>query len=71
MVPKIRVPNPTKPVTSPPAADPTPLREPSETWMRHSDVAPDQIANGASSPNGRESSPKTSAGVAERSLTLD
>jgi hypothetical protein len=39
--------------------------------MRHRDVAPDQIANGASSPNGRESSPKTSAGVAERSLTLD
>src|SRR6266568_1868034 len=60
---------PTIPAATPRAADHEPVTCPPEDWIRRSELLPDQIANGASRPKGRDSAPRTRARVAPRSRT--
>src|SRR4029077_8448936 len=62
--------NPIRPAASPIPAEARPLRAPSDVRMRRRDRAPDQIANGAKTPNQRPRRPRTSARVAARSRVL-
>src|SRR5579864_893429 len=56
------------PATRPPAAAAEPASSPCDARIRYRDLAPLNTANGARIPNGRASTPRTSARVAPRSL---
>src|SRR6266581_5060838 len=62
---------PTIPAATPRAADHEPVTCPPEDRIRRSELLPDQIANGASKPKGRDSAPRTRDRVAPRSRTRE